>query len=116
MVSGTPAVPTSLSVNTAAGTTMSQLKEDGGGRIRTAAYGLGLASLALFWPVRRRKAARLWAMLICTVAFATLGLNGCSGGGGSNDPAKTAPGTYNFTITASSGSVQTQSSYTLVVQ
>jgi hypothetical protein len=118
MVSGAPAVPTSLSINTAAGTTMSRLKEDGGGRIRTAAYGLGLASLALFWPVRRRNAARLWAMLICTVAFATLGLNGCSegSGGGSNAPAKTAPGTYPFTVTASSGSVQTQSSYTLVVQ
>jgi hypothetical protein len=115
MVSGTPAVPTSLSVNTAAGTTMSQLKEDGGGRIRTAAYGLGLASLVLFWPIRRRRTARLWAMLICMVAFTALGLTGCSSGG-SNTPPETTPGTYNFTVTASSGSVQTQSSYTLVVQ
>ena len=56
--------------------------------MRTVAYGLGLASLVLFWPIRRRRAARLWAMLICTVAFATLGLTGCNGGG-SNTPPET---------------------------
>jgi uncharacterized membrane protein len=31
-------------------------------------------------------------------------------------PPETTTGTYNFTVTASSGKVQTQSSYTLVVE
>ena len=108
-VSGTPAVPTLLSVNTAA-TTTSQLRLD------RAAYGLGLAGLVLLWPVRRRGFA-LFAMLICTFALGALGLTGCSSAGGSSDPpSATAAGTYNFTVTASSGSVQSQSAYTLVVQ
>jgi hypothetical protein len=108
-VSGTPAVPTLLSVNTAA-TTMSQLRLD------SVAYGLGLAGLVLLWPVRRR-GFPLFAMLICTLALGSLGLAGCSGAGGSSaPPSATAAGTYNFTVTASSGSVHSQSAYTLVVQ
>jgi hypothetical protein len=114
-LSGTAVVPTLLTINTAASATTAQLKQDGDGRMCTVAYGLGFASLVMLWPVRRRRAARLWAMLICTVAFATLGLTGCNGGG-SNTPPETTAGTYNFTVTASSGSVQAQSSYTLVVQ
>lgn len=114
-VSGTPAVPTLLAVNTAGSTTTSQLRQDGRGGIGKVAYGLGLAGLILLWPIRRR-GSRFWAMLLCMLAFGALGLNGCSGGGGGNNPAKTAAGTYNFTVTASSGNVQTQSAYTLVVQ
>ena len=108
-LSGTPAVPTLLSVNTAAGSTTSQLRLGFGG------YGLAFAGLILLWPVRHR-GARIWIMLLCAIGFATLGLNGCSNGSGPAPPAQTATGTYNFTVVASSGSVKTQSAYTLVVQ
>ena len=109
-VSGTAAVPTLLSISTAASTTTSQL------RLGTVAYGLGLAGLVMLWPIRRR-GFPLFAMMICTVAIGALGLTGCSSAGGSSaPPSATAAGTYNFTVTASSGSVQSQSAYTLVVQ
>lgn len=113
-VSGTPAVPTLLSVNTAANSTASQMITTEGGGPGTVAYGLVFASLLLFWPIRRRE-VRLGVLLICTFAFIALPLNGCSGGGGSSSP-KAAPGTFNFMVTASSGNVQAQSAYTLVVQ
>jgi hypothetical protein len=113
-VSGTPAIPTLLSVNTAA--TVSQLRPEAGEGLGTVACGLGLASLVLFWPVRRIR-ARLWTTLGCLLALASIGLTGCGAGNGRPaDPPETAPGTYNFTVTATSGSVQTQSAYTLVVQ
>jgi hypothetical protein len=109
-VSGTAAVPTLLSINTSASATTSQL------RLGTIAYGMGLAGLVMLWPIRRR-GFPLFAMLIFTVALAALGLTGCSSAGGSSaPPTATAAGTYNFTVTASSGSVQSQSAYTLVVQ
>jgi Bacterial Ig-like domain (group 3) len=108
-VSGTPAVSTLLSVNTAATTTTSQLWPGLG------AYGLAFAGLLLFWPARRSR-HRIWALLLCAIGFATLGPNGCSNGSGPTPAAQTAAGTYNFTVTASSGSVQAQSAYTLVVQ
>ena len=108
-LSGTPAVPTLLSVNTAAATTVSQLRLEFGG------YGLAFAGFILFWPVRHR-GARIWIMLLCAIGFATLGLSGCTGGSGSAPPAQTAAGTHSFTVVASSGSVKTQSAYTLVVQ
>ena len=108
-LSGTPAVPTLLSVNTAAGATVSQL------RLGFGAYGLAFAGLILFWPARR-KATRLWVLLFCVLGFTMLGLNGCSKGSGSTPPAQTAAGTYSFTVVASSGSVKTQSAYTLVAQ
>jgi hypothetical protein len=108
-LSGTPAVPTLLSVNTAAGATVSQL------RLGFSAYGLAFAGLILFWPARHRR-TRIWVLLFCAVGFATLGLNGCSGGSGPAPPAQTATGTYNFTVVATSGSVKTQSAYALIVQ
>jgi Bacterial Ig-like domain (group 3) len=108
-VSGTTVVPTLLSINTAATSTTSQLWPGFG------TYGLALAGLVLLWP-HRRGASRLWIILFCVTGFATIGLNGCSSGGGPAPAAQTAPGTYNFTVVASSGDVQTQSSYTLVVQ
>jgi Bacterial Ig-like domain (group 3) len=114
-LSGTAVVPTLLTINTAASATTAQLKQDGDGRMRTVAYGLGFASLIMLWPIRRRRAACLWAMMICAVTFTTLGLTGCNGSG-SNTPPETTAGSYNFTVTASSGKVQAQSSYTLVVQ
>jgi hypothetical protein len=113
-VSGTTVIPTLLSVNTAAGTTTSQLRQNGR-RLGAVAYGLGLAGLMLFWPIRRR-GTRLWAMLICCFALATMGLTSCSSGSTAAPTPETAAGTYNFTVTASSGNVQSQSSYTLVVQ
>lgn len=113
-VSGTPAVPTLLSVSTAASSTVSQLGTNEGRGPGTAAYSLVFAGLLLFWPIRRRE-VRLRVLLICTFAFTALALNGCSGGGGSSSP-KAAPGTFDFMVTASSGNVQTQTAYTLVVQ
>jgi hypothetical protein len=114
-LSGTPAVPTLLTVNTAASTSTSQLRQSGGGGLGAVAYGLGLAGLIIFWPIRR-KGSRVWAMLMCTFALAAAGLTSCSAGSGAAPTPATTAGTYNFTVTASSGKVQTQSSYTLVVQ
>jgi hypothetical protein len=108
-VSGTTVVSTLLSVNTAATATTSQLRPGLG------AYGLAFAGLLLFCPARRSR-HRVWAILLCAITFATLGLNGCSNGSGPAPVAQTTAGTYNFTVTASSGSVQAQSAYTLVVQ
>ena len=106
-VAGTAAVPTLLSVNTAPSSMTSQL--------RTGIFGLGLAGLLLLWPLRRRGSGA-WAVLVCGFAFAALGLSGCSNGSGPAPTPQTGAGTYNFTVTASSGKVQTQSAYTLVVQ
>jgi Bacterial Ig-like domain (group 3)/FG-GAP-like repeat len=108
-LSGTPAVSTLLTLNTAAATITSQL------RLGLGAYGLAFAGLVLFWPARHR-GTRIWVLLWSAIGFATLGLSGCSGGSGSAPPAQTAAGTYSFTVVASSGSVKTQSAYTLVVQ
>jgi hypothetical protein len=111
IVSGTNPVSTQLSVNTAASATTSQ---EGGQRFGTVAYGVGLAGLMLFWPTRRR--ARTWVILICTFALMAIGLVSCSSGGDTAPGLEATQDTYNFTVTASSGKVQTQSSYTLVVQ
>ncbi len=111
-VSGSSTVPTLLSVNTAANTSMSKLRRDDPGGFGSIAYGLGLVYLINLWPLRR-KLNHFWATILCAAAFASLALTGC--GGGSSGP-KTGPGSYNFTVTASSGSVQVQSSYTLAVQ
>jgi Bacterial Ig-like domain (group 3)/FG-GAP-like repeat len=108
-VSGTAAVPTLLTVNTAANSTASQLMRGFGG------YGLAFAGLILLLP-RRHKGNRVWAMLICVSALAAIGLSGCSSGGGPAPAIQTATGTYSFTVTASSGNVQTQSAFILVVQ
>jgi hypothetical protein len=114
-VSGPTPVSTQLSVNTAASATTSQLRHDGGPGLGTVAYGLGLAGLMQSWPIRRRR-ARAWVTLICTFALVAMGLTSCSSGIGTPPAPETTTGTYNFTVTASSGKVQTQSSYTLVVQ
>jgi hypothetical protein len=95
-------------------TTMSALTPEGRGGI-CAAFGLGLAGLILFLP-RRRTTGLFGAILVCVSVLTALGLNGCSGGGSAGNPVKTAQGTYNFTVTATSGNVHTQSAYTLVVQ
>jgi hypothetical protein len=108
-LSGTPAVSTLLTLNTAATTTTSQL------RLGLGAYGLAFAGLVLLWPARHR-GTRIWGMLFCAIGFATLGLSGCSGGSGLTPPAQTAAGTHSFTVVAVSGGVKTQSAYTLVVQ
>lgn len=108
-VSGTAAVPTLLTVNTAANSMASQLMRGFG------AYGLALAGLILFLP-RRHKGGRVWVMLICLSAIAAFAVSGCSKGAGQTPAAQTATGSYSFTVTASSGNVQTQSAYTLVVQ
>jgi Bacterial Ig-like domain (group 3)/FG-GAP-like repeat len=107
--SGTTVVSTLLSVSTTTSTTTSHLRPGPG------AYGLAFAGLLFFWPARRNR-HRVWAILLCAIAFATLGLNGCSNGSGPSPVAQTAAGSYNFTVTANSGSLQAQTTYTLVVQ
>jgi len=107
--SGATVVSTLLSVNTTATTMARQLRPGLG------TYGLAFAGLLLFWPVRRSR-HRIWAILLCAIAFATLGLNGCSNGSGPAPVAQTAAGSYNFTVIANSGSLQAQTAYTLVVQ
>ena len=114
-VSGATVVSTLLSVNTAASTTTSNLRQDGGRGFGTVVYGLGFAGLMLSWPIRR-KGARIWTTLLCSFALVAMGLTSCSAGSGSSPTPKTTTGTYNFTVTASSGNVQAQTSYTLVVQ
>jgi hypothetical protein len=114
-VSGTAAVPTLLTVNTGASSTASLLRQDGGRGFGAVAYSLGLAGLMLLWPIRRR-GARAWATLICGFALAAIGVSGCSAGSGTSPTPETTTGTYSFTVTASSGNVETQSSFTLVVQ
>ena len=113
-VSGPTVVPTSLTVNTAASSAAGLRKPDMGNGPTEAACGVGLSSLILLWLVRRRSAA-LRATLCCLFLLTTLGLTAC-GGGSSSSTYGTAPGTYNFTVTASSGSVQVTSSYALVVK
>jgi hypothetical protein len=108
-VSDTAAVVSSLTVNTAADSTTGRLI------LGFDAYGIAFAGLILFLPMRH-KGNRLWALLICVFAFAAFGLSGCSSGSGPAAPAQTAAGIYNFAVTASSGRVQAQSAYTLVVQ
>jgi hypothetical protein len=108
-VSGATVISTLLSVSTTATTTASRLRPG------LATYGLAFAGLLLFWPTRRSR-QRIWAVLLFAIAFATLGLNGCSSGSGAPPSAQTPAGSYNFTVTASSGGLQAQTAYTLVVQ
>jgi hypothetical protein len=127
-VAGTPAVPTLVTINTAASTTTSQMHNTGA--LGAAACGLTLASLLLFWPERRRWSVLRIAMLSISI-LALLVPAGCgggssgsassSGGTGGSPPAPPAPpataaGTYTFMVTATSGSVEASSTYTLVVQ
>lgn len=104
-----------LTIHTAASGAMNQARHDGGGRPGTVVYSLVLAGLALLWPVRRRGGG-IWIILVFGLATVGMGLVGCSNGSGSSPAAQTAPGTYNFTVTATSGKVQTEAAYTLVVQ
>ena len=113
-VSGSAPVPSLVTINTAANSTVSQLSRAFSG------YGLPFAGLILLLPWRRRR-ARLFIVLpvslsLLSLGFAVLALSGC-GSGSSNTPApRVATGTYLFTITARSGSLQEQSTYALVVQ
>jgi hypothetical protein len=115
-VSGPTAVPTSLTVNTVAGTMAALEKQKSSNGPAILACGFGLSSVALLWSIRRRR-IRLSAISGCLLLFTTLGLVACGGGSAnSNIGSSTTPGTYNFTVTASSGNVQTASAYTLVVK
>jgi hypothetical protein len=113
-VSGPTVVPTSLTVNTAASTAAALIRQDMGNHPAEAACGVGLSSLILLWFVRRRSAV-VRATLCCLLLLTTLGLTAC-GSSSSRGTHGTTPGTYNFTVTASSGSVQVTSAYKLVVQ
>jgi hypothetical protein len=114
-VSGPTVVPTSLTVNTAASTAAALRRPYMNNGPTEAACGLGLSSLILLWLVRRRGMSLL-TTLGRLLLLTTLGLTGCGGGNSSSSTSGTAPGTYNFTVTATSGSVQVTSAYTLIVQ
>lgn len=84
--------------------------------------GFGLLTLPLILLLRSRKRVlHLWlTCIVLSVAFLSFGIAGC--GGGSNGSSgttthtdSTVPGTYTLTITASSGSVNSTQTLTLVV-
>ncbi|UWZ83342.1 FG-GAP-like repeat-containing protein [Occallatibacter riparius] len=86
-----------------------------------AASGAGLLLSALLLPLFRRRSRALSALLGIAALSCLFCLSACGGGGGgSSSPGPTAhnvsPGTYNLTLTASSGSVTTTQSLTLVVR
>ncbi len=117
-VSGGTAGSTTLTVSTSATVTARSLSLSPFGTEMTLACGLGLSSALLLWPTRRRH-ARLWIVIGCTLAIAGVTAIGC---GGSSSSAKssaatsTPAGTYTFHVNATSGSVHTVSAYTLTVQ
>ncbi|HEY3245341.1 MAG TPA: hypothetical protein VGM03_18525, partial [Phycisphaerae bacterium] len=79
------------------------------------AVALGVVSIA-----GRKSRKRAWWSMLMLVLVVAMGLVACGGGGNGGNFASsrsnTAPGTYQITVTASSGSLQHNTSVTLVVQ
>jgi hypothetical protein len=112
-VSGTTPATSSLTVNTGANQATAALALPGSGTgIPRVAYGFVFGSFLLLGAVRRR-GRNLFALFACLLLLCSLGLTAC---GGNSAPSGTAPGTYNFTVTATSGSLKASNSYTLTVQ
>jgi hypothetical protein len=112
-VSGTKPATSSLTVNTGASAAAAALAvQEIGTGVHRVAYGFTFGSF-LFLGVIRRRGRNTWALFGCLLLLCSLGLTAC---GGNSTPSGTAPGTYNFTVTATSGSLQASSNLTLNVQ
>jgi hypothetical protein len=112
-VSGTTPATSSLTVNTGASAAAAALAvQDLGTGIHRIAYGFAFGSF-LFLGLIRRRGRNIWALFGCLLLLCSLGLTAC---GGNSAPAGTAPGTYNFTVTATSGNLKASSTLTLNVQ
>ena len=79
--------------------------------------GGAVLALAIFFgiPARRRKWLSILGLLAFFVSIAATGCGGSSGGGGTQNPGTTT-GDYQVTVTATSGSLTTTATITLVVQ
>lgn len=111
-VSGTTPGSSSLTVNTGAGAAAALAVQDLGTGIHIVAYGFTFGSFLLLGVIRRRGSS-IWALFGCLLLLCSLGMIAC---GGNSTPAGTNPGTYNFTVTATSGSLSSSNTYTLNVQ
>lgn len=109
----------SVAANGTASTTMTVTTPSGSGHAELVLpFGIGgSGTLALAFmmlvPNRRRRSRALWLGAACLAILAGAGMMGCSGGSSST---RTPAGTYSFTVTASSGSLQSNLAYTLTVQ
>jgi hypothetical protein len=112
-VSGTTPATSSLTVNTGASAASAAVAVPHlGTGIQEVAYGFTFGSF-LFLGLIRRRGRNIWALFGCLLLLCSLGLTAC---GGNSAPSGTAPGTYNFTVTATSGSLKASSNLTLNVQ
>jgi hypothetical protein len=112
-VSGTTPATSSLTVNTGASAAAAALAvQEMGTGIHRVAYGFTFGSFLLLGVIRRRT-RNIWALFGCLLLLCSLGLTAC---GGNSTPSGTAPGTYTFTVTATSGSLKASNTYSLNVQ
>lgn len=110
-----------LTVQTTAASTTARLHPFGAPLRWLGGGGATLAAALLFGiPARRRRWASMFALLLATLAFGTVGCggggnSGGGGGGGQTTPATTA-GNYTFTVTGTdSANTQITTSTTVVV-
>jgi hypothetical protein len=112
-VSVTTPATSSLTVNTGASAASAAVAVPHlGTGIHKVAYGFTFGSF-LFLGLIRRRGRNIWPLFGCLLLLCSLGLTAC---GGNSAPSGTAPGTYNFTVTATSGSLKASSNLTLNVQ
>jgi hypothetical protein len=112
-VSVTTPATSSLTVNTGASAASAAVAVPHlGTGIHKVAYGFTFGSF-LFLGLIRRRGRNIWPLFGCVLLLCSLGLIAC---GGNSPPSGTAPGTYNFTVTATSGSLKASSNLTLNVQ
>ncbi len=113
---GGSAATTTLTIATTAPTT-AELPADSRALF---ALWLSLPALAIAGVGARGRGAlrRTMLGLIWTALILGAGMAGCSGGGGSGNPPRpgTPPGTYNVTVTGTSGAITRSTTVTLVVQ
>lgn len=85
------------------------------GGVWTTGFGLAFACVFLPGGLRRRRRSALPALAVVTLLVMGPGCGGGGGGGGHTDPG-TPAGSYNVTLTATSGSLTHSTTFTLVVQ
>jgi hypothetical protein len=113
-VTGSSAVPTTLTVNTIAPTTTTSRNESR--KLFWPSAGGATLALLLFFGLPR--ARRNWlAMLGLLVLFVSFGALGCGGGGGGHTTTTggTTPGSYSVTVTGTSGTTVQSTTVTVTV-